>query len=113
MFLKKLTIQSVLFNLLLVIPVFSFAAISEQDMNNFKSIYGSDIKPETSANILNYCNKNDTDLVSCLSKLQAQSSEQESAQSQASYSYCCENVSGHWGDYAYIRGQAYCVPPCG
>ena len=39
MFIKKLTLKSVLFNLLLVMPIFSFAAISVQDMVNFKNIW--------------------------------------------------------------------------
>lgn len=110
MFIKKLTLKSVL--LLLVIPVFSFAAISEQDKINFKHIYASEIKPETYANILNFCDKNDTDINSCLGKLKAQSSGLKLAQNQMNYSFCCTNVSGGWGDYNYIRGQAYCIPPC-
>lgn len=109
---KKLTFKSVLFNLLLVIPIFSFAAISEQDMVNFKNIYGSEVKPELYTKILNFCDKNDTDIDSCLGKLKAQSSAQKSAQNQIGYSACCLNVSGHWGEYAYIYGQSYCIYPC-
>ena len=113
MFIKKLTLKSVLFNLLLVMPIFSFAAISVQDMVNFKNIYGSEIKPETYTKILSFCNKNDTDIYSCLLKLKAKSSEQKSAANAMGYSQCCWNVSGQWGEYVFVYGQSYCVYPCG
>lgn len=106
---KKLTLKSVLFNLLLVIPIFSFAAISEQNKVNYK--YGREIL-EIDTNILNFCHKNDTNIDSCLEKLKLESSEQKSVQNQMSYNSCCQNVSGGWGEYAYIHGQAYCIPPC-
>lgn len=93
-------------------PIFSFAAISEQDIINFKNVYGSEIKPETRTNILNFCNKNDTDIDSCLLKLKAQSSKQKSAANAMGYSQCCWNVSGQWGEYVYVYGQSYCVYPC-
>jgi hypothetical protein len=112
MFIKKLTLKSVLFNLLLVMPIFSYAAISEQDKVNFKNIYSSEIKPETYANVLNFCDKNDTDIDSCLGKLKARPSEDKSIQKQTSYKFCCLNVSGFYGEYAYIHGQDYCIPPC-
>ena len=108
---KKLTLKSVLFNLLLVMPVLSFAAISEQDKISFESMYSGAIKPETSTKILNFCDKNDTDINSCLSKLKAQPSQQKSAQNQMGR-FCCVNVSNQWGEYAYIRGQDYCIYPC-
>lgn len=112
MFIKKLTLKSVLFNLLLVMPIFSYAAISEQDKINFKNIYGSEIKPETYTKLLNSCGKNDTNVVSCLNKFKAQPSEHKSIQSQTNYRFCCVNVSGYVGEYAYIRGQDYCISPC-
>lgn len=93
-------------------PIFSFAAISEQDKVNFKNIYGSEIKPKTYANILNFCDENDTDINSCLVKLKAQSSYQALAQNQIKGGICCMNVSGFVGEYAYMHGQAYCIPPC-
>jgi hypothetical protein len=111
MFMRKLTLKSVLFNLLLVIPVLSFAAVSEQDKVKIY-VHGSEIKPEIYTNILNSCDKNNTDIDSCLEKLKAQSSAQNLFKSQVSYSYCCQNVSGRWGEYAYIHGQDYCIPPC-
>lgn len=43
MFIKKLTLKSVLFNLLLVAPVFSFAAISDQNKSDFQHMYGAEI----------------------------------------------------------------------
>ncbi|MDP3559396.1 MAG: hypothetical protein Q8R79_03480 [Legionellaceae bacterium] len=106
----RLTLKSVLFNLLLVLPIFSFAAITEQDKANFDYIYGSDIKPEIYTKILNFCDKNDTDIDACLAKLKARSSEQKL--DQVGYSSCCLNVSGHWGEYAYIHGKEYCIYPC-
>ncbi len=108
---KKLTLKSVLFNLLLVMPVLSFAAISEQDKISFESMYSGAIKPETSTKILNFCDKNDTDINSCLSKLKAQPSQQKSVQKQMGR-FCCVNVSNQWGEYAYIHGQDYCIYPC-
>lgn len=113
MFIKKLTLKSALFNLLLVMPVFSFAAISEQNKINFQSMYGTEIKPETYTKILDICDKNDTDIISCLGKLKAQPLQQKSAQNKMGYRFCCYNVSGQWGEYAYIRGQDYCIYPCG
>lgn len=110
---KKLTLKSVLSTVLLITPIFSFAAISEQDIVDFKNIYGSEIKSETSAKILSFCNKNDTDTNSCLLKLKAQSSGQKSVANAMGYSQCCWNVSGQWGEYVYMYGQSYCVYPCG
>jgi len=59
---------------------------------------------EVYTNILNSCSKNDIGIDACLSKFKAQSSEPKY--------YCCRNVSGSWGEYAYIHGQDYCIPPC-
>lgn len=109
---NKLTLKSVLLNILLIMPILSFAAISEQDKVNFKNIYGGEIKPEISVNILNFCDKNDADIDSCLRQLKAQPSTLKSAQNQTSYHYCCVNVSGYWGDHAYIHGVDYCISPC-
>lgn len=110
---KKLTLNSVLFNILLIMPIFSFAAISEQNKVNFKNIYSSsEIKPKTYTNILNFCGENDTDIDSCLVKLKAQPSYQSLTQNQIKGGVCCVNVSGFVGEYAYIRGQSYCIPPC-
>lgn len=85
--------------------------ISEQDKISFESMYNGAIKPETSTKILNFCDKNDTDINSCLSKLKAQPSQQKSAQKQMGR-FCCVNVSNQWGEYAYIHGQDYCIYPC-
>lgn len=108
MFTKKLTLKSVLFNLLLIMPILSFAAISEQDKTNLKNIYSGEIKPEIYTKLLNFCD--DTDIDSCLGKLKAKSSIQKSAEK--INNICCLNVSGGWGEYAYIHGQPYCIPPC-
>lgn len=105
---KQFTFSLVLFNFLLCMPIFSFAATAEQDKVNYKA--GIEIL-ETYNNILNYCNKNDKDINSCLKKLNAQSMDQKPTQNHMNY-YCCQNVTGGWGEYAYIHGQAYCVPPC-
>lgn len=112
MFSKKLTLSAVLLNLLLILPSASFAAISEQNQTNFKNIYGSEIKPELYAKIMEFCEKNDTNLVSCMEKLKAKPSKQTSAQSLMNYNYCCVNVSNQWGEHAYIHGQDYCFSPC-
>ena len=101
-----------LLNLLLVLPVCSFAALSEQDKANFTNIHGGAIKPETYTNIFNFCDKNNTDIDSCLLQLKAQVSEQKSALNQMSYNYCCRNVSGQWGDHHNIDGIDYCIWPC-
>ena len=107
---KKLIFKLVLLNLLLTIPLVSFAAISKQDRVNDKA--GSDVL-EKYTNILNSCKMNGTDIDSCLSKFKAQSSGQKSAKKQMTFgNYCCVNVSGGWGEYAYIHGNAYCIPPC-
>jgi len=94
--------------------MFSFAAISVQDMANFKNIYASEMKPETYTKILSFCNASDTSIDSCLVKLKTQSSEQKpTANAAMGYSQCCWNVSGQCGEYVYVYGQAYCVYPCG
>lgn len=109
---KKLTLKSVLFSLLLFIPILSSAAISEQDKINFKNIYGGEIKPKTYSNILKFCDENDADIDSCLMSLRAQPSYQALNQNQIKGGLCCINVSGFLGEYAYIHGQAYCISPC-
>lgn len=93
-------------------PIFSFAAISEQDKINFQYMYGAEIKPETYTKILNFCDKNDANINSCLVKLKAQPSQQKSVKNQMGR-FCCVNVSNQWGEYAYIHGQDYCIYPCG
>lgn len=113
MSIKKSTLKSALFNLLLLIPIFSFAAISAQDQANFKSTYGNTIKSETYTKILNFCDKNDTDIISCLEKLKAQPSKLNSTQQKMGYNrFCCLNVSNQIGEYAYIQGREYCIWPC-
>ncbi len=103
---------SVLFSFLLALPVSSFAALSDQDKANCMNIHGGAIKPETYITIFNFCNKNDTNIDSCLLQLKAQVSEQKSVQNQNGYSYCCRNVSGQWGDHHTIDGIDYCIWPC-
>lgn len=108
---KKLTLMLVL----LILPVFTFAAISEQDKLNFQNTYSNgEITPETYTNLLNFCDKNDTDIESCLSKLKVQAKVQASAltQNRTKSRLCCLNVSGFLGEYAVIHGQEYCIPPC-
>lgn len=105
--------MSVLFNLLLIFPILSFATITEQDKVNFQYIYGSsEIKSEVYTKILNFCDKNSADIDSCLNKLKAQSSSEALTQNQVKGPICCLNVSGFVGEYAYMHGQAYCIPPC-
>ncbi|MCC5791943.1 MAG: hypothetical protein JJT82_04935 [Legionellaceae bacterium] len=112
MFIKKLTLTSVLLYLVWAVPTFSFAAISAQEKMDFKNRYGSAIPSETYTNILNFCDKNNTDLDSCLAMLKANPAKQKSAQSQMGYSFCCRNVSGGFGDYVVIHQKEYCIPPC-
>ena len=95
-----------------MIPLFSFAADSQQDKLNFKKIYGNEVKPQTYSKIFDFCDKNAINTDSCLQKLKAKSYENQSLQNQTSNKYCCVNVSGFVGEYAYIRGQGYCIPPC-
>ena len=97
--------------LICIVSVNAFAAISEQNKLNFQFMYGDEIKPETYTKILNFCDKNDTDINSCLGKLKAQSSQLKSAQNQTG-KICCVNVSNQVGEYAYIHGQDYCIYPC-
>jgi len=85
----------------------SFAAISKHDRVNGRS--GSEVL-KAYTNILNSCNG--TDIDSCLSKFKAQPSELKSAQNQGNSYSCCLNVSGYWGEFAYIHGESYCIPPC-
>jgi hypothetical protein len=107
---KKLTLISVL---LLIFPIFSFAAISEQEKNNFQYTYGnSEVNPEVYTKILDFCDKNDTNIDSCLSKLRAQSTSDAVTQPKIKGRLCCLNVSGFIGEYTYLHGQAYCIPPC-
>lgn len=112
MFMSKFTFKSMLLSLLFIIPTFSFAAISEQDKVSFKNIYGSEIKSGTYTNIFDFCDKNNTDLTTCLHQLKALPSAHKSIKNQTSFGYCCKNISGNWGEYAYIHGQDYCIPPC-
>ena len=93
-----------------VMPVLSFAAISEQDKLSFQYKYGSQMTPATSAKILNFCEKNDTTIESCMSKLKAQPSQKKSVQNNGNY--CCWNVSNQLGDHVYYQGQDYCFHPC-
>lgn len=109
---KKLTFKLILLNLLLIMPIFSFAAISDQD--RIKDKIGNNVV-EKYIDLFNACKMNGTDIDSCLSKFKAIPSEETSAsnhQKRNSGYYCCRNVSGSWGEYAYIHGQDYCVPPC-
>ncbi len=112
MFIKKISFTCALFNLFLAMPISSFSAFSEQDKIVFKNIFSGNLKPKIYADLLEYCDKNDTNINSCMNKLKAQPSIKTSAQNQMNYSFCCVNVSGGWGDYAYYRGQEYCIPPC-
>ena len=95
-----------------IVSVNAFAAISEQDKLNFQYKYGSQMTPETSVKILNFCEKNDTTIESCMSKLKAQPSQKKSVQNNANYNYCCWNVSGQWGDHVYYNGQDLCMSSC-
>jgi len=106
---KKTIFKSVLVCLLLASPIFSYAAISDQVSDNSK--LGSQVL-ETYAKMLDFCHKNDTDIDSCLRKLKAKSTETRLDQKQLNSGFCCRNVSGGWGEYAYIHGQDYCIPPC-
>jgi len=90
----------------------AMAAISEQDKVRFNSMYGGVIKPEISTKILNFCDKNDTNIDSCLGKIKTQSSKQKTAVNAMGYSQCCYNVSGQYGDYVYAYGSSWCVWPC-
>lgn len=85
----------------------SVVAISKQDGVNSKS--GSQVLQEY-INILNSCNG--TDIDSCLSKFKVQTSGPKSTKSMVTYGSCCLNVSGGWGEFAYIHGTSYCIPPC-
>ena len=93
-------------------PISSYSAFSEQDKVVFKNMFSGNLKPKTYANLLEYCDKTDTNINSCLNKLKAQKSNKTLAQNQMNYSYCCVNVSGGVGEYAYYRGYEYCIPPC-
>lgn len=112
MLIKKLKLKSLFVSLLLVMPIFSFAANTALDKANFKNMYGGEIKPEAHTNILNSCDKNDNDIESCMSKFKAKSTLKKSSHNGMGYSFCCLNVSGRIGEYLYYRGQEYCVPPC-
>lgn len=105
---KKLLISAMMLSS--VMPVLSFAAISEQDKLSFQYKYGSQMTPATSAKILNFCEKNDTTIESCMSKLKAQTSQKKTVQNNGNY--CCWNVSGQWGDHIYYNGQDLCMPSC-
>ena len=97
-------------NLLLAVCLLSAsaAALADTSCGNHKS--GSEVL-QAYTNILNSCNGADID--SCLNKFKALPSEQKSAQNHVKPSYlCCLNVSNTWGEYAYIHGQDYCIPPC-
>lgn len=113
---KKLTLMLVL----LILPVFTFAAISEQDKLNFQHTYSNgEITPETYTKLFNFCDKNGTNIESCLSKLKVQASaltqnhiKNRICKNHIKNRICCVNISGFVGEYAYIHGQEYCIPPC-
>ena len=111
-YIKPFTLKKALFNIILILPIISFAGISEQDKINFKNLYGNEIKTKTYNNLLDFCERNDSDIDACLMKLKAQTSYQALAQNQIKGNLCCLNVSGFIGDYAFIQGQGYCIPPC-
>lgn len=104
--------RSLILSILLTLPIFSFAADAGQELLNLKQAYGDEIKPKTYTNLLNFCGQNNMDIESCLTKLAAQSSDETLAQNNIKGGYCCVNVSGFVGEYAFIRGQSYCIPPC-
>ncbi len=97
----------------MLVSVHAMAAISEQDKVRFNSMYGGVITPEISAKILNYCDKNDTNIDSCLGKIKTQPSKQKTVANAMGYSQCCWNNAGQWGEYVYARGQSWCIYPCG
>ena len=94
------------------IGVNSFAAITEQDKLNFKSINGNDISAKLSAKLFDFCEKNDMDIDTALSKMKAPPALQSMAPNGLKGKLCCLNVNGFLGEYAFIQGQAYCIPPC-
>lgn len=98
--------------LIYIVSVNAFAAISEQNKLNFQYKYGGEINPQTSTKMIDACDKNNTDMESCLKGMKAQQTNQQSVQSKQGYRYCCYNVSGQWGEHAYIYGNDLCVPPC-
>ena len=106
--------KKIILALLVMVCFNSFAAISEQDKAGFKSMYGGVINPETSTKILDFCDKNDTNIGSCLGKIKSQPSKQKTAaNAMGYYSQCCWNISGQWGEHVYAYGQDFCVPLCG
>lgn len=107
---KKLLISALMLSS--VMPVLSFAAILEQDKLSFQYKYGSQMTPVTAAKILNFCEKNDTTIESCISKLKVQPSQNKSFQNNGNSNYCCWNVSAQWGDHVYYNGQNLCMPSC-
>lgn len=70
-----------------LVSVNAFAAISEQNKLNFQYKYGGEINPEISTKIVDACDKNNTDLESCLKGLKAQQTNQQSVQKQDGYRY--------------------------
>lgn len=97
---------------LMLIGVNSFAAITEQDKLNFKSIYGNELPAKLSAKLFEFCEKNDMDIDTALSKMKASPALQSMAPNGVKGKLCCVNVNGFLGEYAFIQGQGYCIPPC-
>ncbi len=104
---KKLLLISLMF-----IGVNSFAAITEQDKAYFKSLIGQELPAKLSAKLFDFCEKNNTDIDTALSKMKAPPVVQSIAQNELKGKLCCVNVRGFLGEYAYIQGQAYCIEPC-
>ena len=104
---KKLLLISLMF-----IGVNSFAAITEQDKEYFKNLIGQEMPAKLSAKLFEFCEKNDMDIDTALSRMKAPPAVQSMAQSGLKGKLCCLNVSGFLGEYAYIQGQSYCISPC-
>lgn len=108
----KLSFKKTILSFLLLIPILSFAGMSEQQKLYFNNTYGNQLDAKTAASVLSYCDEQNLNVEKCLKQLEAKEADKKSVQRNQTYRYCCLNVSNKIGEYAYLYGKEYCIPPC-
>ena len=90
----------------------AFNLISDIDASRFKTLSSNSIKPAQINKLMAFCDKSDSTIETCLEKIKAKSSDNQSMQTNMGNGLCCWNISGRYGDYMYYQGNDYCIPSC-